>query len=393
MKILMVAPQPFFTERGTPINIRLMCQVLGRAGHQIDLLTFPTGKDVPLDNVNVIRIPNVLSTKKIPIGPSFVKLVFDVVLFFYATFLCIAHRYDVIHGIEEGGFIAVFLGNIGRIYSIYDMDSSIAEQLQYSRFIRSPAILKAARMLETSALRNASLIITVCSALTETARSITTTHIVQIEDIPLQGLKRADKNDVQEFIITFGLNYKKRVIYTGNLEAYQGIDLLLDSWAYLTQHCNIHRTATLVMVGGDQKGIKKYADMAAEKKIAGSIAWIGHRPSREMAIWMAMADVLVSPRRKGENTPLKLYSYMASLRPIVATDIKSHSQVLDDSVAFLAKPDPRSLGQAIHQSLTDPALSTTKSQNAMTLSKRKYSYPMFRKKLLSSYEELNTLKS
>jgi len=370
-----------------------MCQVLGRAGHQIDLLTFPTGKDVPLDNVNVIRIPNVLSTKKIPIGPSFVKLVFDVVLFFYATFLCIAHRYDVIHGIEEGGFIAVFLGNIGRIYSIYDMDSSIAEQLQYSRFIRSPAILKAARMLETSALRNASLIITVCSALTETARSITTTHIVQIEDIPLQGLKRADKNDVQEFIITFGLNYKKRVIYTGNLEAYQGIDLLLDSWAYLTQHCNIHRTATLVMVGGDQKGIKKYADMAAEKKIAGSIAWIGHRPSREMAIWMAMADVLVSPRRKGENTPLKLYSYMASLRPIVATDIKSHSQVLDDSVAFLAKPDPRSLGQAIHQSLTDPALSTTKSQNAMTLSKRKYSYPMFRKKLLSSYEELNTLKS
>ena len=84
---------------------------------------------------------------------------------------------------------------------------------------------------------------------------------------------------------------------------------------------------------------------------------------------------------------------MASLRPIVATDIKSHSQVLDDSVAFLAKPDPRSLGQAIHQSLTDPALSTTKSQNAMTLSKRKYSYPMFRKKLLSSYEDLNTLKS
>ena len=384
----MIAPQPFFTERGTPINIRLMCQVLGRAGHHIDLLTFPTGKDIPLTNVNVIRIPNFLNIKKIPIGPSFIKLVLDTVMLFYAVLLCLTRRYDVIHGIEEGGFMAVFLGGIGRTSSIYDMDSSIAEQLQYSRFIRSPALLKAARQFENSALRNASLIITVCSALTEIAKSKTTTRIIQIEDIPLQGLKRAEKTDVQEFITAFGLNNKKRVIYTGNLEAYQGIDLLLDSWAYLAQSGSIHKTVTLVIVGGDAERIKNYADRAAEKKIAESIKWIGQRPSREMAIWMAMADVLVSPRREGENTPLKLYSYMASLRPIVATDIRSHSQVLDDSVAFLAKPDPQSFGEAIRQSLTDPTLSTIKSRNAKALIKTKYSYPVFQKKLLFAYEAL-----
>jgi len=384
----MIAPQPFFTERGTPINIRLMCQVLGEDGHHIDLLTFPTGKDIPLTDVNVIRIPNIFNIKKIPIGPSFIKLVFDAVLLFNAILLCLTRRYDVIHGIEEGGFMAVFLGGIGKTPSIYDMDSSIVQQLYYSRFIRSPAILRAARKLETSALRNASLIITVCSALTETARSLTTTRIIQIEDIPLQGLERAEKTDVQELITTCGLKNRKRVIYTGNLEAYQGIDLLLDSWAYLVKSGSIHKTVTLVIVGGDAERIKNYADMAAEIKIADSIKWIGQRPSREMALWMAMADVLVSPRREGENTPLKLYSYMASLRPIVATDIKSHSQVLDDSVAFLAKPDPQAFGEAIRQSLTDPTLSTIKSRNARALIKEKYSYPVFRKKLLFAYEAL-----
>jgi len=230
MKILMIAPQPFFSERGTPISIRLMCQVLGGAGHQIDLLTFPTGRDVSLPHLDVIRIPNFLKVRKIPIGPSLTKLVFDVVLFIYAFLLCISRRYDVIHGIEEGGFIAVFLGIVGRTPSIYDMDSSLVDQLRYSRFIKSPTVLKIARKLETCALQNASLILTVCQALTETAKSLATTPIVQIEDIPLQGLEGAVKTDQYELITTFGLTDKKRVVYTGNLEEYQGIDLLLDSW-------------------------------------------------------------------------------------------------------------------------------------------------------------------
>ena len=379
MKILMIAPQPFFTERGTPINIRLMCQVLGKAGYQIDLLTFPTGKDVPLDNVNVIRIPNILCIKKIPIGPSLVKLVLDAVLLFFAIFLYLTRRYDVIHGIEEGGFIAVFLSCIGRTPSIYDMDSSIVAQLQYSRFIKSPTILKIAGIFESYALRKATLIITVCTALTETARSITKTPIVQIEDIPLQGMQSVDDKNIDKLLTRFGINNKKRVVYTGNLESYQGIDLLLDSWAYLSDGDIIRDTAVLVIVGGDTKRILKYKEIAAKKNISNSIKWVGQRPSKEMAIWMAMADVLVSPRREGENTPLKLYSYMASSRPIVATDIKSHSQVLDDSVAFLAKPDPMSLGRTIHKSLTDRILSSKKSQKAMALSNTKYSYSEFQK--------------
>ena len=51
------------------------------------------------------------------------------------------------------------------------------------------------------------------------------------------------------------------------------------------------------------------------------------------------AQVLVSARIHGTNTPLKIYEQLASGRPLVATRIWSHTQVLSESVCFLADPD------------------------------------------------------
>ena len=135
MNILIIAPQPFYSDRGTPMNVRLICQVLGEAGHLVDLLVFPTGRDVSLKNVRIIRPPNIFRVSSIPIGPSPTKLVFDMLLAAFALFLCITKRYDVIHGIEEGGFLAVILSRLFGKASIFDMDSCISEQLEYSEYI------------------------------------------------------------------------------------------------------------------------------------------------------------------------------------------------------------------------------------------------------------------
>ena len=56
MKILLLAPQPFYTQRGTPIAIRNLASVLGDAGHQIDMLTYPGGIDVALPNTQITRL-------------------------------------------------------------------------------------------------------------------------------------------------------------------------------------------------------------------------------------------------------------------------------------------------------------------------------------------------
>ena len=55
----------------------------------------------------------------------------------------------------------------------------------------------------------------------------------------------------------------------------------------------------------------------------------GYQPAREMPAFVAASDILASPRIAGTNTPLKIYSYLRSGKPIVATDLLTHTQVLD----------------------------------------------------------------
>ena len=63
----------------------------------------------------------------------------------------------------------------------------------------------------------------------------------------------------------------------------------------------------------------------------------GQRPAEEIPAFLDAADVLVSPRSTGTNTPLKIYQYLRSGRPIVATRLLTHTQVLDDDVAILTQ--------------------------------------------------------
>jgi glycosyltransferase involved in cell wall biosynthesis len=387
LKILIIAPQPFYSERGTPMNVRLICQVLGEAGHRVDLLVFPTGQDVKLKNVNIIRVPNLLRVRHIPAGPSVKKLAFDFMIAVFAFCLLFTRKYDVIHGIEEGGFLAVSLGKLFGAHSIFDMDSCISDQLEYSRFVTNSFILKGISFMEAWSCRNSSAVISVCQALSDKARSLAPqAKIVQIEDIPLPGLDISDNGMIDSLLSEYDLADSIRVVYTGNLHSYQGIDLLLDAWKRFRSYENDRaKKSKLVVVGGPDDRIRYYGNMAVKQGIEDSICWAGQRPSSEMGAWMGMSDALVSPRSDGDNTPLKIYSYMSSGRPIVATRRFTHTQVLDDSTAFLADPEPSAFAEAILNALTDNDLSHQKSRAAQLRVEQKYSYTNFSDKLLKTY--------
>jgi len=391
MRILIIAPQPFYIDRGTPMNVKLMCKVLGEAGHFVDLLVFPTGKNVALSNVHIIRLKNLFGIDTIPAGPSLIKLAYDVVLSGYTLWLCLTRKYDVVHGIEEGGFLAVLFGNLLRKKSVFDMDSCISEQLAYSGFIKQPFLLQCARFIEKTALEHSSLILTVCSSLTAKAKNIAPkASVVQIEDIPITNVQTAE--DMQKIppriIEEFQLAEGRKVLYTGNLEKYQGIDLLLKAWHFLNLQSRITSEVKLVIVGGPPEKLEYYKKLTADYNEKNSVCWIGPRPADEMHAWMQLSDVLVSPRSQGDNTPLKIYSYMDSGRPIVATDKKTHTQVLDESMAFLANPDPEQFAQAILEALFNNKLAEEKTGHAKKTVQEKYCYSVFQQKLLSAYDAL-----
>jgi glycosyltransferase involved in cell wall biosynthesis len=83
---------------------------------------------------------------------------------------------------------------------------------------------------------------------------------------------------------------------------------------------------------------------------------------------------------------MKIYSYLDSGRPVVATRLGTHTEVLDDSVAKLVAPDPESMAAGILELLADPEMCEALSSNARLRVEQEYSSAIFQRKLLNFYQ-------
>jgi glycosyltransferase involved in cell wall biosynthesis len=111
--------------------------------------------------------------------------------------------------------------------------------------------------------------------------------------------------------------------------------------------------------------------------VGSATVFVGERPSEEIPLYLEAADVLVSPRSRGKNTPLKIYQYLRAGRPIVATNLLTHTQVLDRNVAVLTDPSPQAFGAGILSVLRDRALAAQLSQRARRLAETRYTYEAY----------------
>jgi len=167
-------------------------------------------------------------------------------------------------------------------------------------------------------------------------------------------------------------------MYVGNLEEYQGIDLLLESFNLVLDKTD---DASLVIIGGQPSDIQKYEKKSRRLGIQKKILFLGPKPVEHLARHLSQADILVSPRVKGNNTPMKLYSYLHSGKPILATDLPTHTQVLDNSIAVLTKASPEAFSEGMLLLIEDEALRSRLGKAGKKLVEEKYSYSVFRQKL------------
>lgn len=357
-RVLYILPQPFFLTRGSSFRALATIRALAELGLEVDLIAFPLGADIQIDRVSVLRSARLPWVKHVPIGPSFIKILMDFLLLLRCLIQIFRKDYAVIHGVEEGGIIAAILGKIkGRPY-IFDMHSWMSAQLEDSGFTRPRILLQIFTKIETYCIKGAAAVITVGSALTDKALSLAPrVPGITLEDhaLDVTRVNPYAKEDLRE---EFELHGKSIVLYTGNFEAYQGIELLLDGFADMLrsqmQDTSTAPNAVLLLVGGGNStstAVSKYIDYARTLGITDRVIFAGQRGLGEIAVFMDMADVLVSPRIQGDNTPLKIYSYMLAGKIIVATRIRSHTQVLADENALLADPNPNSIAKALAQAL------------------------------------------
>ena len=258
MRILLIAPQPFFAQRGTPINVRQMVQTLSEAGHEVHLATYPMGEAVEMPNLIIHRAWPIPGVRTVPIGFSWRKVALDAMLALRVWALLAGRRFNVVHAVEESVFFALPPARLRGIPVIYDLDSWLSDQLAYGGRVKSPAVLKLLRRMERSALRRSRLAITVSASLSDAVRAMHPGMLVaQIEDSPIEEALRApDPARVTSLRERFGIGARPAIVYTGNLESYQGIELLLPAFAR-SRACAPN--AVLVLVGGSPAQIESRA--------------------------------------------------------------------------------------------------------------------------------------
>ena len=177
------------------------------------------------------------------------------------------------------------------------------------------------------------------------------------------------------------------LMYIGNLESYQGIDLMIDAFAESLKES----PANLVIIGGEDQHINLYKNKVAQLSIESAVFFLGKQPVAHLFDLMRQADLLMSPRIHGVNTPMKVYSYLDSGVAVVATDLPTHSQVMDQDTARLTEPNPRAMAAAIIKLLRDPKECKRLAMNAKDLIKREHSKEAFNRQLTKIYDYLAEL--
>jgi len=342
----MLAPEPFFQPRGTPISIYFRLSALSKLGHKVDVVTYPLGQDRRFDNVTLTRVPNI-GLRRIKIGPSPAKIPLDLFLFAAALWKTLTRRYDLIFTHEEAGWFGALLSRLWGIPHVYDMHSCLPQQLINYRFTDSPLLIGIFRVLERWVLRSARAVIVICPDLRRMVeeegfgeKAVLLENICDFEGTELTERQRAL---LRRSIAPGG---EKILVYTGNFQYYQGIPLLLYSLTRLAD-----RPIKLVLVGGKGKELEETRALVREMGLEDKTVFIGQVAPDEVPRYVEVADALVSPRTSGTNTPLKIYSFLKSGKPLVATRLWTHTQVLDDSVALLADPSPERMAESIEAAL------------------------------------------
>ena len=382
-KTLVVAPQPFFSPRGTPFSVYYRTLVMAEQGTSIDLLTYGEGEDVEIKGVRLVRIPRMAWVGPIPVGPSWKKLFLDMFMFWWTVALLVRHRYDVVHAHEESVFWCRMLKPIFRFRLIYDMHSSLPQQLSNFQFTNSRLITAIFHKLEDTCLRTADAVITICPDLKDYAlrTGVPKARHLLIENSIFEDVRvlRGSSVDADQSVASLNLDKSRPIIlYAGTFEHYQGVDILVQAFARL--HA-ARPDVQLLVAGGTAPQVAAVQASVQDLGIVGAVLVTG-RVSKSVAMQLTgMAQVLVSPRTHGTNTPLKIYEQLASGKPLVATRIWSHTQVLDDDVCFLVDPTPEALAAGLLRALNDTDAANQKAARARGLYEREYSRPVYEQKI------------
>ena len=345
----MLAPTPYFSDRGCHVRIYEEAKALIAAGHEVCIVTYHLGRDMP--GVKVIRTPEVPWYRKVDAGPSWHKLYLDLLLLVKAFGTARSFRPHLIHAhLHEGALIGYVLKHLLNLPLLFDYQGSLSgESLNHRFFHESSLMHRLFSRIERSINHGADGIITSSS---EARRELVNTWGVAADGVAAlpDGVDTGffTPYSPREARRELGIpEHSPLVVYLGLFNYYQGLDLLLKVIVLIKSESPDIR---FLLMGYPEE---EYRIKAVEMKIEDVITFTGRVAYERAPLLLCAADIAVSPKLAHTEANGKLFNYMACGLPTVVFENGVNREILGDSGIYVEHGNPVLLAQSIVATLKD----------------------------------------
>lgn len=387
LRILAIAPTPFFVDRGGHVQIYEQIRSLQNLGNAVELCTYHIGRDMP--GIKTYRIPKVGWYTKTDAGPSYGKLYLMVLLFFLSWRRVSRFQPDIIHGHGwDGCWIAWVVSKLTGTPFVFDMQGSFTGEIVAHGYAKTNSLFfKFLKLLERGTLHLGTVVTQSEQMVSDAIRDfgvrpdrIFHTYDGVDTDEFRPGINAADLRDRLKLPVE-----KKVVVFIGLLKAYQGVDSLLEAIKILVYDLKYTDGHFLIMGFPDED---VYAARAADMGIAEYTTFTGKIDYKEAPRYLALGDVAVAPKLSPTEGDGKIYNYLANGLPIVAYDRPASKEILGDLAFYAELGNSTSLAKALYEALTNDDRAAELGQKGRDMVVEKYSWLAVARRLMHAYNEV-----
>jgi glycosyltransferase involved in cell wall biosynthesis len=345
----MIAPTPYFSDRGCHVRIYEEARALTKLGHEVCIVTYHFGRDMP--GVRVVRTAHVPWYNKLEAGPSWHKPYLDALLLWKSLAEARSFRPHLIHAhLHEGALIGSVLSGLLRIPLLFDYQGSLSgETLNHGFMSETSLMMKLFKGLERFIDRRADLIITSSDKgrqeLTHEWGIASEKVINVIDGVDTEIFKPRSRSEARREL---GIpDDVKLVVYLGLFNRYQGVDLLLDAISLVKAEAPDVR---FLLMGFPEK---EYQRKAREMGIDDIITFTGRVDYDRAPLFLSAGDLAVSPKLALTEANGKLFNYMACGLPTVVFDNQINREILGDDGIYVEHGNTSSFADSVISALHD----------------------------------------
>lgn len=382
MRVLMVAPTPFFSDRGCHVRILEEARILRALGAEVLVATYPVGRDIA--DIPTVRSPRLPWVRELPVGFSIHKPSLDLLLLATAARAAMRFRPDVVHGhLHEGAAMAPLVGRLVSRPAVADLQGSVTgEMVAHGDLPSRGPVLALSRWLERVIAHWPARLLPSSRNFAAELRerwNIPPERIVTLPDgVDTEGFRPGIP--VDDLRRRLGLEGKAVVVYLGVLTPYQGVDDLLDAWPTVLETVP---GAHLLLMGYPNE--ERYRAEVARRGLAGSVTVTGRIDYHETSRYLALGDIGVSPKHASTEANGKLLHYMACGLPAVAYDGPVSRELMGEAGSFVPMRDVKGLAAACAALLSDPGERKRRGEALRARAVAEFGWPALGKQLLEVY--------